>query len=51
MRILLMSGVLFLAGSCGGCLVRETVTAEDGEVLSDRYKVEEPFHGQTNPAR
>lgn len=49
--MLLMSGVVILAAVCSGCLVRETVTAEDGEVISDRYKLEEPLHNQTYPAR
>jgi len=48
MRMLLMSGALLFAGMSGGCLVRETVTAEDGEVISDRYKVEDPLHEQGN---
>jgi len=49
MRILPISCVLILVGLCNGCLVRETVTAEDGEVISDRYKLEEPLHNQTIP--
>lgn len=48
MRMLLISGVVVVAGFCSGCLVRETVS-EDGEVISDRYKLEEPLHEQTGP--
>ena len=50
MRMLLMSFVLVLAGASAGCLVRETVS-EDGEVISNRYKLEEPFHSRTDPVR
>lgn len=51
MRILSISCVLVLVGLSNSCLVRETVTAEDGEVLSDRYKLDEPLHNQTIPTR
>ena len=50
MRMLLMTGVFVIAGLSSGCLVRETVT-EDGEVISNRYKIEEPLHSRTDPVR
>ncbi len=50
MKKLLMSCLLILAVASSGCLVRETVT-EDGEVISDRYKLEEPLHSRTDPVR
>jgi hypothetical protein len=46
--MILMTVGLALVGMTSGCLVRETVN-DNGEVISDRYKLEEPLHSRTTP--
>lgn len=48
MKFLLLPLALILACLSTSCLVHETVT-EHTEVISDGYKVKEPFHKKQEP--